>query len=75
MLGDATPVTVRGPESYFPSIEKTYGQPISHWKDAARTSGMTKHMHIMRWRESEHGLGNGHANAHVAHTLAEDSPK
>ena len=22
---------VRGPASYFPSIEKTYGQPIAHW--------------------------------------------
>ena len=22
---------VKGPASYFPSIEKTYGQPIAHW--------------------------------------------
>ena len=22
---------VKGPASYFPSIEKTYGQPIDHW--------------------------------------------
>ena len=22
---------VRGPASYFPSIEKTYGYPVSHW--------------------------------------------
>lgn len=21
----------KGPASYFPSIEKTYGQPIAHW--------------------------------------------
>ena len=23
----------RGPASYFPSIEKTYGRPIQHWLD------------------------------------------
>ena len=22
---------IKGPASYFPSIEKTYGQPIAHW--------------------------------------------
>lgn len=22
---------VKGPPSYFPSIEKTYGKPISYW--------------------------------------------
>jgi hypothetical protein len=22
---------VKGPASYFPSIERTYGKPISHW--------------------------------------------
>ncbi len=21
----------KGPASYFPSIEKTYGQPVAHW--------------------------------------------
>ena len=24
-------VKVKGPALYFPSIEKTYGKPISHW--------------------------------------------
>ncbi len=22
---------VKGPASYFPSIEKTYGKPMNHW--------------------------------------------
>ncbi len=28
---------VKGPASYFPSIEKTYGQPIDHWTSLIRT--------------------------------------
>lgn len=64
---------VGGPASYFPSIEKKYGQPISHWKTLIRTSDLTKHMEIVNWLKNEHGLGHGHANALVAHTLAEDA--
>lgn len=63
---------VRGPASYFPSIERTYGRPISEWKALIRGSGMTKHMVIVKWLKTEHGLGHGHANALVAHTLAEE---
>lgn len=62
---------VKGPASYFPSIEKTYGQPIEHWKDVIRSSDLTKHMELVEMLKSEHGLGHGHANALVAHTLAE----
>ena len=28
---------VKGPASYFPSIEKTYGKPIAEWKALIRT--------------------------------------
>jgi hypothetical protein len=62
---------VKGPASYFPSIEKTYGQPIDHWKDIIRSSDLTKHMELVAMLKNEHGLGHGHANALVAHTLAE----
>ena len=27
---------VKGPASYFPAIETTYGQPINHWKSLIR---------------------------------------
>ena len=63
---------VKGPASYFPSIEKTYGQPIEHWKALVRAQAGMKHMEIVNWLKAEHGLGHGHANALVAHTLAEE---
>ncbi|MEZ4702538.1 MAG: DUF4287 domain-containing protein [Rhodothermales bacterium] len=58
---------IKGPASYFPSIEKTYGQPISHWM--AILDGMTdlKHMERVAALKAEHNLGHGHANALVAY--------
>lgn len=61
---------VKGPASYFPSIEKTYGQPIEHWLDLVRARGDEKHMETVAWLKAEHGLGHGHANAIVAHVRA-----
>jgi Domain of unknown function (DUF4287) len=65
--------SVKGPASYFPSIEKKYGRPIAGWQDLIRSSPLTTHMELVNWLKAEHGLGHGHANALVAHTLAEDS--
>ncbi|GHI41677.1 hypothetical protein Sviol_60850 [Streptomyces violascens] len=67
--------TVKGPASYFPSIEKKYGRPIAEWKDVIRTSPLTKHTELVGWLKTEHGLGQGHADTLVAHTLAEDGGK
>jgi hypothetical protein len=64
---------VKGPASYFPSIERRYGRPIEEWKGLIRSSDLTRHMELVTWLKDEHGLGHGHANALVAHTLAEDS--
>jgi Domain of unknown function (DUF4287) len=58
-----------GPASYFPSIEKKYGRPIAEWKSLIRASGLTKHMELVAWLKTEHGMGHGHANALVGHTL------
>ncbi|MFD1332264.1 DUF4287 domain-containing protein [Methylopila musalis] len=63
---------VKGPASYFPSIEKTYGRPISHWKEIVRAALPARHMELVALLKQQHGLGHGHANAIVAHTLAED---
>lgn len=61
---------VKGPASYFPSIEKKYGQPIDHWLDLLGTVSGKKHMEMVAWLKAEHGMGHGHANALVAHYLA-----
>ena len=58
---------VKGPASYFPSIEKTYGQPVAHWFEVLRTREGLKHGEQVAFLKSEHGLGHGHANALVAH--------
>lgn len=63
--------TVKGPASYFPSIEQRYGRPIEEWKGLIRASDLSRHMELVNWLKAEHGLGHGHANALVAHTLAE----
>ncbi|MBL0937666.1 MAG: DUF4287 domain-containing protein [Gemmatimonadaceae bacterium] len=60
----------KGPASYFPSIEKTYGKPIAHWLELVRSRTGMKHMEIVAWLKTEHGLGHGHANAIVAYVLA-----
>lgn len=49
--------TVKGPASYFPSIEKKYGRPIGEWQDLIRSSPLTKHMELVSWLKTEHGLG------------------
>ncbi|MFJ6634500.1 DUF4287 domain-containing protein [Streptomyces sp. NPDC091376] len=62
---------VKGPAGYFPSIEKKYGRPVTHWQELIRSSPLTRHMELVSWLKTEHGLGHGHANALVAYTLAE----
>lgn len=63
---------VKGPASYFPSIEKTYGRSIADWQAILRAQGAKRHMDLVRFLKETHGMGHGHANALVAHTLAED---
>lgn len=61
---------VKGPASYFPSIEKTYGQPIAHWLGLIDAQAGKKHMEIVAFLKTTHNIGHGHANALVAHALA-----
>jgi uncharacterized protein DUF4287 len=64
---------VKGPASYFPSIESKYGRPVDEWLDLVRSSPIDKHMELVTWLKTEHGLGHGHANALVAHVKAEQT--
>ena len=62
--------TVKGPASYFPSIEKKYGQPMSHWFDQIKDKLDQPHMQVVAFLKDTHAMGHGHANAIVAHQLA-----
>lgn len=66
---------VKGPASYFPSIEKTYGRPVADWQQHVRDRYPSKHMDLVAMLKDEHGLGHGHANAIVAYTLTQDGLK
>lgn len=66
-----TDKTIKGPASYFPSIEKTYGRPIAEWQALVRAALPAKHMDLVAMLKTQHGMGHGHANAIVAHTLAQ----
>ena len=57
---------VKGPASYFPSIEKTYGQPIDHWMKQLELVRDKKHGEQVTFLKTEHAMGHGHANAIVA---------
>ena len=61
----------KGPASYFPSIEKTYGKPMKHWFTILDKAKLSKHSEMVNLLKTEHGLGHGHANAIVAHHRAE----
>jgi len=61
---------IKGPESDCSSIEKKYGRPIEEWQALVRRSLPAKHMELVAMLKNDHGMGHGHANALVAHTLA-----
>ncbi len=62
----------KGPALYFQSIEKRYGRPIAEWEDLLRQKLPAKHMDLVAMLKNDHGMGHGHANALVAHTMAAD---
>lgn len=61
---------IKGPASYFPSIEKKYGKPIAEWQELIRKRLPAKHMELVTMLKTDHAMGHGHANALVARTLA-----
>lgn len=61
----------KGPTSYFPSIEKTYGKPVAHWFSVLDSLQDMKHMEQVAHLKQEHKIGHGHANALVAYHRAQ----
>lgn len=60
---------ISGPASYFPSIERTYGESIEHWIELIHAHAPATHMELVTWLKIDYGIGHGHANALVAHAL------
>lgn len=67
----AADATAKGPASYFPSIEKTYGKSVGHWLKLLDAVRDKKHMDQVAFLKSEHKMGHGHANALVAYHRAQ----
>jgi hypothetical protein len=65
---------VTGPASYFPSIEKKYGKPISYWMSQLDAVKDAKHMEQVAYLK-EMDMGHGHANAVVAVYRADNGLK
>jgi hypothetical protein len=55
---------VKGPRSYFPSIEAKYGRSIDEWIELLRPHAGEKHADQVAWLKAQ-GMGHGHANALV----------
>lgn len=64
------PEPIKGPPSYFPSIESKYGKSIAEWLELLSASGVTGHKGMVDWLKSEHDMGHGHATALVAYHRA-----
>jgi monomeric isocitrate dehydrogenase len=50
--------------------DRSSTRPIGDWLDLARSRRNDKHMEVVSWLKSTHGLGHGHANAIVAYVRA-----
>jgi uncharacterized protein YdhG (YjbR/CyaY superfamily) len=51
--------------SYFPAIEKKYGQPMSYWFSQMQEMSEAKYPEQIAFLKEEHGFSQAHANALV----------
>lgn len=54
--------------SYFPSIEKKYGQPMSYWFDQMEQVSDRKYQEQMAYLKENFGFSHTHANALVLYS-------
>jgi hypothetical protein len=55
-------------ESYFPAIEKKYGQPMSYWFDQMDEIADQKYPEQIAHLKESHGFSQAHANALVMYS-------
>jgi uncharacterized protein YdhG (YjbR/CyaY superfamily) len=59
--------------SYFPAIEKKYGQPMSYWFDQMSEISDWKYPEQVAYLKENHGFSQAHANALVMYTRGSTS--
>ena len=69
-VGKVPSEKVKGPASYFPSIEKKYGKSIDFWMKEIKKVSKLAHMEQVAHLKTKFEMGHGHANALVAHFRA-----
>jgi len=62
-------------DSYFPAIEKKYGQPMSYWFDQMAERKALKYPEQIEFLREEHGFSQAHANALVMYLRGSVSTK
>ena len=61
--------------SYFPAIEKRYGQSMSYWFDQMDQRKDQKYAEQMVWLQEAHGFSRAHANALVLYCKGNTSSR
>lgn len=67
------PEKIKGPQSYFPSIEAKYGKPVEHWFKILTKHKSKAHMEMVSVLKTDYEMGHGHANALVAYFRAKNN--
>ena len=61
--------------SYFPAIEKKYGQPMSYWFDQMDQIKDRKYQEQIDFLRENHGFSQAHANALVMYSRGSTSSR